>query len=514
MGRLRWDSTLAFILAAVGSAAGLGNIWRFPYLAGKYGGGAFLFPYLIALFIIGIPLLMLEFTIGQRMQKGAIGSFENLHSKFGGLGIFALLSSLVLVAYYAVVIGWSLLYTLFSPTVPWSGDAQGYFYNNILGLTDSINVLGGINWPIFAALIAVWILVYFCIWRGPKSVGKVVKWTVPLPVLLLVVFLIRTLTLPGFLEGWALYLTPVWSALLDPEVWLQAIAQVFFTLSLAFGVMIAYSSYRDEQEDVARDTWITALANSAISLLSGFVVFGVLGYMAQQTGESLTELASQKSVGLAFVAFPKAIELMPLAGVFGLFFFLILLTLGIDSAFSLVEAVNAGVQDKTDRWHVSQVAFIVASVAFLLGIIFTTGAGLYLLDVVDHFITTYNLVIIGLVEAVLIGWVYGAEEMREWINDVSDMHVGTWWTYSIKFVVPVALTFLLVISFIKEIPVLHQWFIDAMPWTTALLTENVGVYGGYPLWAIGIGWGVFLVPFLYFLYYMITAAPRSEVVEE
>ncbi len=513
MGRKRWDSRLAFILAAVGSAAGLGKIWRFPYLAGKYGAGGFIFPYLIALFVLGVPLLMLEFSVGQKMQQGAIGSFEKLHSKFGGLGIFALISSFILVAYYAVVIAWSFIYTLVSPKVGWSGDAQGYFFNNILEVSEGIGVLGGINWEIFAALVAVWIIVYFCIWKGPDSVGKVVKWTVPIPILLLLIFLIRTVTLPGFLQGWELYLTPVWSALLDPEVWIQAIAQVFFTLSLAFGVMVAYSSYKDEKADVTKDSWITAIVNSCISLLSGFVVFGILGYMAYQTGTPLKELAGESGVGLAFVVFPKAIELMPLAGLFGFLFFVILLTLGVDSAFSLVEAVNAGVQDKTDRWHAAQVAFIVGVIAFILGIIFTTRAGIHILDVVDHFITTYNIVLVGFLETIMVGWYYGAEKMRKVINKVSDWHLGKWWNYSIKWVAPIGLGFLLIINFIKEVPSLHKWFLANLPWTSALVGESVGVYGGYPSWAIGIGWGVVVVPLLFFLYFFFTKKPEAEVVE-
>ncbi len=483
MGRQRWDSRLAFILAAVGSAAGLGNIWRFPYLAGKYGGGAFLFPYLIALFVIGVPLLMLEFSVGQKMQQGAIGSFEKLHTKFGGLGLFALITSFIIVSYYGAVMAWSLIYTISSPGVEWAGNAQGHFFNNVLEVTEGIGVIGGINWTIFAALIAVWALIYFCVFKGPKSVGKVVKWSVPLPIIFLLIFLVRAMTLPGFMEGWAVYLTPVWSALLDPEVWIQAIAQIFFTLSLAFGIMVAYASYREEDEDVVQDSWITALANSAISLLAGFVVFGILGYMSTQTGTPVKELAGESGVGLAFVVFPKALELMPLAGLFGILFFLTLLTLGIDSAFSLVEAVNTGVRDKTDRWSTSHMAFIISILAILAGIIFTTRGGIHFLDVIDHFLTTYNLVIIGLIETILVGWVYGADKMRNMINETSDWHLGRWWNYTIKFVIPIALTGLLVKNFITEIQ---------QP------------YGGYPGWAIGIGWAVVIVPALFFLYFLIT----------
>lgn len=219
MTRQRWASRTIFILAALGSAVGLGNLWRFPYLAGRYGGGAFLVPYLIALGVIGIPLLILELAIGQRMQQGTIDAYRSLHPRFGGLGVLAFCSSFIIVSYYAVVMAWSLLYLLASFGVKWSADAQGYFYQTVLQASDGVGNWGGINWPIFVSLALVWVIVYFCIWQGTESVGKIVTYSVPLPVILLGVLLIRAVTLPGFLQGWQVYLQPIWSVLLTPDVW-------------------------------------------------------------------------------------------------------------------------------------------------------------------------------------------------------------------------------------------------------------------------------------------------------
>ncbi|MCA1992369.1 MAG: sodium-dependent transporter [Coleofasciculus sp. S288] len=481
MARQRWSSRTVFLLAALGSALGLGNVWRFPYLAGKYGGGAFLVPYLIALVIVGTPLLMLEFAVGQKMQRGAIGSFRRLHPGFGGLGLFALLTSFVICAYYVVVMAWCIIYFLASFDVKWSGDAKSYFFQNVLQISDSVNQIGGINWPILLALLVSWIAIYFCVWKGTKSVGNVVMYSVPLPVILLGILLIRAVTLPGFMDGWEMYLNPVWSALLDPEVWTAAFSQTFYALSLAFGIMIAYGSYKGDEDDIAKDSWITALVNTGISLLAGLVVFGILGYMAGQTETPLSELAAS-GPGLAFVVFPEALSLMPFPGFFSALFFVMLLSLAIDSAFSLVEALNAAILDKYPHLKLAKVSFWVCLAGFIAGIIFTTRAGLYFLDIADHFATYYNLMLVGIFQAILAGWVYGAEKLRRYINEVSDWSVGKWWNASIKFVIPAVLVALLATQF-----------------TTDIRTP----YEGYPAWALGIGWAIALVPLIIFLIFVV-----------
>ncbi|NES86806.1 MAG: sodium-dependent transporter [Moorea sp. SIO2B7] len=482
MARQRWASRTVFLLAAVGSAVGLGNVWRFPYLAGKYGGGAFLVPYLIALVLIGVPLLMLEFAVGQKMQRGAIGSFRKLHPNFGSLGLFALMSAFIIVSYYAVVMGWSLIYFLASFGVKWSSDAKSYFFDSVLQISDGVNVLGGINWPILWSLVVVWVLIYFCVWKGTTSVGKVVVYSVPLPIILLGVLLLRAVTLPGFLNGWKLYLTPVWSALVDPEVWTAAFSQIFFTLSLGFGIMVTYASYKNSEDDIAKDTWLTALINSGISLFAGFVVFGILGYMAGETNIPLAELAAS-GPGLAFVVFPEALSLMPLPWLFSLLFFVMLLSLGIDSAFSLVEALNATIIDKQQQGNVAKVSIGVCLGGFIAGIIYTTRAGLYILDIVDHFVTNYNLMLVAIFQSILVGWLYGAEKLRRYINQVSDWKVGKWWNFSIKYLIPMALVALLATQFSKDIRT---------------------PYEGYPAWALGIGWAIVFLPLLIFLSLLVT----------
>lgn len=488
--RDRWSSRTIFLFAAIGSAVGLGNIWRFPYLTYKFGGGAFLIPYLLALSILGIPLLMLEFALGQKIQKGAIGSFKAIHKRLGGIGFMALASGFIVVTYYAVIMAWSLIFFIksFSLKLPWAADSKAYFFDNILNISESINTIGGINWPILFALLVVWIVIYFCVFKGVKSAGKVVMVTMPLPIILLIVLFTRGITLDGALTGIYYYLKPDFAALLSSEIWIAASAQIFFTLSVGFGIMIAYASYNKQNQNITGDTFITAIINSVISIFAGFVVFSIIGYMAFSTGANIADVATQ-GPGLAFVVFPQALSLMPVGWLFAALFFLTLLSLGIDSAFSLVEGVDTAISDRWKKFQKKKIAFFVCLIAFLIGILFTTNAGLYFLDIVDHFITNFGLVLVGLFECIAVGWILGAKNLRDYINKVSKFKIGLWWDISIKYIIPLILIVLIILQFITEI------------------TTN---YEGYPGWALAVGWAFVVIPLLISIW-MAVKKPEKEI---
>ncbi len=473
MARDRWPTRLTFLFAAITSAIGLGNVWRFPYLAYKYGGGAFLLPYLIALIVVGIPLLILEFALGQKIQKGAVDAFASIRRRLSGIGWFALFTAFIITSYYTVVMGWTLIYFFTSVGTQWAADSESYFFGSVLQLSGSINAAGQLVPAVLLALVVSWILIYFSVWKGTKSVSKVINWTVPIAAILFIVILIRAVTLSGSAAGLSYYLKPNFGALLDTEVWIAAISQIFFSLSLGFGVLIAYSSFNDKKEDIAKNAVIVGVSDSVFSILAGFIVFGTLGFMSSAQGVPIDEVVAS-GPGLAFVVFPQALSLMPYAALFGLIFFLILAVIAYDSAFSLVEAINTTITDKI-KVKREAVALIVCTLGFFGGLLFATNAGLYFLDVIDHFVNNYNLVVVGILECIAVGWILGAEKLRNYVNQVSDIKIGKWWSAAIKYVIPIALAVIVFLQLKKEL---------AAP------------YEGYPMWAIYLGWSAMVIPFI------------------
>ncbi|MCF8000360.1 MAG: sodium-dependent transporter [Halanaerobiales bacterium] len=453
MQRDRWDSRTAFVLAAIGSAAGLGNAWRFPYMAYSNGGGAFLIPYFIALLTAGIPLIVLEFSMGQSTQRGAPGALAKAGRKFEGFGWWAVLSGTIITSYYAGVMAWAWDFLAGSFTLGWADDAGAFFYDEVLEISSGPGVLGGFSTSVLIGLIITWVVIYFILRNGAQSVGKVVMITVPLPIILMGILLIRAVTLPGAVEGLNYFLEPNFSMLSNPSVWIDAYSQVFFTLSLGFGIMIAYASYMPEDSDIINNALITVFANSGISFMAGIAVFGTLGYMAETQGVAISEVATA-GVGLAFVVYPNAISLLPggafVVGLFGFVFFAMLLSLGIDSAFSIVEA---GVAALKDKWGGSKrkVTLFYSLFLFIVGLLFVTKGGLYWLDIVDHYVNTYGLVFAGLTEAIIIGWYYDTSKLRNYFNSVSEYKFGSWWDIMIKYVTPIVLTILLVTELIADI---------------------------------------------------------------
>jgi len=322
-------------------------------------------------------------------------------------------------------------------------------------------------------LLLTWGVVYWIIYKGIGRVGRVVMATVPIPIILIAILVVRGITLPGAADGLNFYLTPDFSKLLDPHVWLAAYGQIFFSLSLAMGIMIVYASYLPKRSDVTNNAFITSFANCGTSFFAGFAIFSTLGYLAHATGVDVSEVAGS-GPGLAFVTIPTAISKLPIAAAFfGVIFFLTLLTLAVDSLFSLVEANVTAIMDK---WGFSRprVTFMVCFAAFIIGLlVFSSQAGLYWLDIVDRWVSSYGLAAIGLAELIVIGYVFGTKPFRKFINSVSEVKVGIWWDIMIKIVTPIILGASLGYSFYQE------------------FTKP---YGGYPSWArILGGWAVVVV---------------------
>ena len=474
-------------MAAVGSAVGLGNVWRFPYVCYENGGGAFLIPYLIALFTAGIPLMILEFSVGHWARSSPPQAFKKIGKKFEWVGWWTVLIPFAVAAYYVGVMAWCFSYMIYSIDLRWGVDAENFFFKTFLGMTNNPIMIGGIRLPVLLGLIVVWFFVFLILYKGVKRIGKVVALTVPIPTILLIILTIRGLTLPGAMEGISYYLTPDFSKIFNANVWLAAYAQVFFSLSLAQGIMITYASFLKKKSDITNNAFITALADAGTSFLAGFTVFSVIGYLTVAQGFGIQDLTIS-GPGLTFVTYPTAISLLPFAAAFfGVIFYIALLTFGIDSAFSMIEPISSGLHDK---WKISKARAtgIICIIGFFASLIFATNSGIHWLDIIDHHIASFGLVTIGLVECIVLGWLYKLYKLREHANKTSDIMLGRWWDYLIKFVIPVVLIVTLVLSVFESI-------------TTP--------YGGYPWFIVIIG-GVIPVILIFLLSFVLMKIKPKE----
>ena len=435
-----WASRGTFILASIGSAVGLGNAWRFPGLAAKHGGGTFLLVYLVALFVIGIPLLMMEISIARKLHKGAGEAMRGVNKKAEFIGWAATGNAFVIVTYYAVVFAWVLLMVVYSVKFgKMTGDA-GAASQVFFDATQTTGIIKGakIPWPMVGAMIVAWGAIYFCIRKGASSVGKVVKYSVFLPVILLLIMAVKGCTMPGAGEGLSRFFVPQMSAFSDPTLWIDAIGQVFYSLSIMMAIMFAYGSYLDEKSNVATDCIIIALSDAAVSVLSGIVMFSTMG------GVGMLDNITSSGIATAFIVYPQAIvNLTSVAWVnvaFGMIFYLMLATLAIDSAFSIVEGVSASISDKF-KINPRKATLVICIVAGLISIVYATQSGLAWLDIVDNWTNQYNLIIIGILECIAIGWFFKTDKVLTQINRNSKKFrmPGWWFKSSVKVIAPVLL---------------------------------------------------------------------------
>jgi len=470
--RESWGSKLGFLLAAIGSAVGLGNIWRFPYTAVENGGGAFLLPYFFAIITAGIPILILEYTIGKNYRGGAPVALARINKKFEWLGWFQVMVAFTITVYYTAVIVWVISYIGFAFTQAWGTDPTGFFLE-YLGLSSSALELGGIQTNLIVPFLIVWILAAIVMYRGiSKGIELACKIALPALLILTAILVIRGITLPGAVDGLNYLFKPNWDRILDSSVWVAAYGQVFFSLSIAFAIMIAYSSYLPKDSDVVNSAFITATANHGFELFAGIGVFSILGYMAYSQGVAVEEVAAG-GVGLAFMVFPEAINTLPaMNGFIGVCFFGALFFAGFTSLISIIQAVISGIADKFEFSRTKATTIVVVP-AFLISILFITGAGLIILDIVDAFINNIGVAGAGLLEVILIGWLFNLETLRKEANEFSNFSVGKWWVYALKFVTVVVLGFMVISN------------------TIGYIREG---YGGYATIDVGVfGWGCLLV---------------------
>ncbi|MDO5629502.1 MAG: sodium-dependent transporter [Mobilicoccus sp.] len=469
--REQWSGQLGFLLAAIGSAVGLGNIWRFPGVAYDNGGGAFLIPYLVALLTAGIPILFLDYALGHKYRGSAPAVFRRLHKRAEPLGWFQVLIAFFITTYYAVVIAWAASYVWFSVNKAWGDDPVSFLVEDYLQL-GSPEIGFDFVPAVLIPLIGVWILVLFIMLGGvQKGLERANKIFLPLLVILFAGLVVRALTLPGAVDGLNAFFTPDFEALLHPGVWIAAYGQIFFSLSIAFGIMLTYASYLPKRSNLGGTGLVAAFANSSFEILAGIGVFAALGFMAMQQATTVDQLEGITGVGLSFMTFPALINEMPGGPIFGVLFFSSLVLAGLTSIISLLEVITAAVQEKFDLSRTVVVSSVGGFMAVVSVLFYSTTNGLNLLDVVDKWVNEIGIVLSAIVMTILVTYVLRAlPKLQRHLNGVSGFEIGGWWKLMIGVITPIMLIVMLSATVL------------------ALLREP---YEGYPAWFLGsFGWGV------------------------
>ena len=460
----------AFIMAAIGSAVGLGNIWRFPYTTYENGGGAFIIPYLIALLTAGIPLLFLDYAIGHRHRGGAPLSYRRFSPHFEVFGWWQMMVNVIIGLYYAVVLGWAASYTYFSINGAWGDKPIDFFIGEFLKMGDiknggSFEFVGRVTGP----LIAMWIIALGVLSLGvQKGIAKVSSVLMPVLVIMFMALVIYSLFLPGAEKGLDALFTPDWSKLSNPSVWIAAYGQIFFSLSICFGIMVTYASYLKKESDLTGSGLVVGFANSSFEVLAGVGVFAALGFIATAQGQEVSEVA-KGGIGLAFFAFPTIINKAPFGEVLGVLFFGSLTFAALTSFISVIEVIISAIQDKL-RVRRVKVTFIVGVPMMLVSVLlFGTTTGLPMLDVFDKFVNYFGIVAVAFVSLIAIVANEKLGLLGDHLNETSSFKVGFFWRLCI---------------------VLTTGILAFMLFSEGAKVFSEG-YEGYPSWFVNIfGWGM------------------------
>ncbi|MEX5269347.1 sodium-dependent transporter [Kocuria sabuli] len=471
--REAFSSRTVFILAAIGSAVGLGNIWRFPYIAYENGGGAFLIPYLVALLTAGLPLLMLEYGVGHRFRASAPLAFRRLHPRTEWIGWWQMGISFVIAVYYAVILGYAMLYTIFSFSKAWGDDPAAYFLSDVTQSSEQITVGFDFVPTVLIATAIAWVALLVVLLLGvQKGIGRVNLVLIPLLVLMFLSIVVIALTLPGAADGLNAFFTPDWAALADSSVWVAAYGQIFFSLSVGFGIMITYSSYLKPKTDLTSSGLVVGFGNSSFELLAGIGVFAALGFMAGVAGTGVDEVATS-GIGLAFIAFPTIISQAPFGTLIGVLFFATLTFAGFTSLVSIAEVVVAAAQDKLGLRRRGAVLLVVVPMALISLALFTTTTGLNLLDVTDNFVNQFGIVAAALVSVMLLTAGFSAlPTLRDHLNSVSSFKLGRAWMVVVGGVTPIVLGYILINTLTTTLAEgygdMPAWFVNTFGWGTAV----------------------------------------------
>ncbi|XP_042353419.1 sodium- and chloride-dependent GABA transporter 3-like [Plectropomus leopardus] len=522
--RGQWASKTEYLLVVAGNVVGLGNVWRFPYLCYKNGGGAFLVPYGLLAVMCGIPLFLLETSVGQYSQEGFITCWRKLCPLAQGIGYGNLISKLYDFSYIIIQV-WALFYLVFSfrsqlpwvscenawntancmdlqildsPSKNWTNQtmltnttsaATEFWERRVLGMSVGIEELGSVRWDLALCLLTSWVFCYFSVWKGVKSSGKVAYVTATFPYVMLPILLIRGLTLPGAWEGIYYYLYPDLNRLANLEVWIEAGSQICFSYSLTMGTLTVLGSYNRYNNNCYKDCFWLCLLNSGTSFVAGFVVFSVLGFMAHKQGVSVDSVV-ESGPGLAFIAYPQATAMMPLPQFWTVCFFLMLLMLTVDTHFVTVECFITSISDLFPElfrkpWRHEMLVLFICSSFFLVNLMLVTEGGIYIFQLIDYYGTTRAChYFMALSECLALAWSFGADRVFNIIEDMTGQRPSVFFKLCWKWIIPSLslISFILYLVDYKHLK-FNDWY-SYPDWAYALgLTMTLSSVLMVPLWA-------------------------------
>ncbi|KAM9384497.1 sodium-dependent neutral amino acid transporter B(0)AT1-like [Pholidichthys leucotaenia] len=522
--RPKWGSKAEYILTCVGFCIGISNVWRFPYMCQSHGGGAFLIPYVILLVLEGMPLLLLEFAIGQRLRKGSVGVWRAINPYLTGVGIASMLVSLLIALYYTPIIAWIMFYFFnsFQTPLPWSQcplneNRTGYvqecqdsstvdyfFYRVTMNSSASIEEWGGIQWQIVVSLLTAWTVIAICCIRGIATSGKVVYVTSCLPYIVLTIILIRGLTLKGSENGLKFLFTPDVSELTKATTWLDAGAQVFYAFGIGWGSLISFSSYNPVHNSCVKDSLMLTVVTGLTSIYAAAVTYTIIGFRATKNydtcisdnirtllnafdlaEDSITESnydiafnylnssfpdtvlgldikvceiqkflsEGAEGPGLAFIVFTEAINNMPGSVIWAILFFVMLFCLGLSSLIGTIEGVVVPLKDLNvfpKKWPYEARTGVTCAAAYIIGLLFTQKSGMYWVTLFDSFAGSISLLTIGLVELLIIVYIYGIDRFNEDIKFLVGHKPSIFWQISWRLTSPLILLVILIFYLVTQ----------------------------------------------------------------
>ena len=433
-----WGSNLSFLLAMIGSAVGLGNIWRYPYVLYSNGGGAFFIPYIVAILIMGIPFLILEYGVGYNFKSSFPKAVKSISNKWEYLGWFLPVAVFMILIYYSAILGWDGFYVIISAFKGWGADPNAYFTGSFLQANDTLGGLGTFVPFVAIAMLVGWVIMWVISHTDlEKGLGRVSKVLVPLLFAIMIFIVLFSLTLPGAGIGLAELYNPDWSLLLNFNIWMAAFGQMIFSLSLGMSIAFTYASYtKDDSDLVSNALWVT-VANCGFENFAAIGVFSILGYMSLQSGVAVPDLVTQ-GTGLVFIVYPTVFNVLgDWASVIGPLFFFTVYLAGLTSILSTIEPLSFSIQNKFG-WSRNKTMTVLCVFGAAVSMIYATAMGSYILGIADTFVNQIAILIGVIFECIVFAWIFKAENIIPKLNAKSkSIKLGKWWLVVVKYVLPI-----------------------------------------------------------------------------